>query len=650
MSTDAVLSLDLNQLPDDVTFLKELVAQLHGTIQDRDRRIQKLEQQMHLLVKRFLHPASEKIDPNQKLLFTAAELAAEADAAAITATVPESAEEPPPKKPRKHTPHGRQRVPDLLERTVVFHDLTPEQKLLLGGEHNLVYIGEDVASKFEWTPSSVFVIEHHQKKYVRRETDAASPDQAQVMTDRAAEESSAVDQVPTDNAAAGLIATDLNAADFNAADFNAAESVLTESAAADPAPTESATVNNSGSVASLSSSTSEADPLAALPAPALTPELAARFASPVIVAPRPPEAIPGGMAGPGLLAQVIVSKYADHLPLYRLEGIFARQGVHFARQTLCDWCAGCADLLTPLAELIREEVLASFVIHTDDTPVKLRDAHTKQNLQARFWIYLGDEQHRLTWFEFTNTRKRAGPDRVLANYTGYLQADGYGGYDDYEGLELSPDSPILKVACWAHARRKFHDALRTEPMPAQIALARIGQLYKLEKELRQRVDEEWSELSLEVRAGLIAAERQAHAKPILDEFRKWLDKQAASALPKSPIAGAVRYALNQWDGLCRYIEDGRLAIDNNPAERGLRGIAIGRKNWLFCGSEKGGRTAATLFTIIASALRNKLDPWAYLRDVLTRLPALGEHPAHEALLALLPDRWQPPQAAATPSL
>lgn len=280
-----------------------------------------------------------------------------------------------------------------------------------------------------------------------------------------------------------------------------------------------------------------------------------------------------------------------------------------------------------------------------------KDTHAKQQFQARFWSYLGDEAHSLIWFDFTTTRQRAGPDRVLATYRGYLQADGYGGYDDYEGVAISENNPILKVACWAHARRKFHDALRTEPTSAQIALAYIGQLYALEKSLRKRVQGEWRELPLETRAGLIAAERQACAKPILDKFKTWLDKQVEQALPKSPIYAALRYTLNQWDALCRYVEDGRLAIDNNAAERSLRGVAIGRKNWLFCGSEEGGRTAAVMFTLIASAVRNGLDPWRYLRDVLTRLAALrdsAEGMTRENLLPLLPDRWQPAPLDAAP--
>lgn len=584
MSTDAPLNPDPAQLPDDVEVLKALILQLFATVEDGRRRIAQLEQHLHLLVKRFMRPASEKLDPRQRALFTAEELAA------LFPTQPEVL--PPDdaptaaleQKPRKHTPHGRRPTPDKMEREVRVHDLTDAQKQALGGEKNLAYIGEDVTSNYEWRPSSVLVIEHHQKKYVRRENESLAAE----SMERGESQTSCP-----------------------------------------PFPT-----------------------IAQLP-----PELAARFSSNVIVAPKPAMPIAGGMAGPGLLAQVIVSKYGDHLPLHRLERIFARHGAHFTRQTMCDWCAGCATLLRPLTELIRDEVLASFVIHTDDTPVDVRDAHRKLQFQAPFWSYLGDEAHPLTWFEFTNTRQRAGPDRVLANYRGYLQADGYGGYDDYEGVALGDDSPILKVACWAHARRKFHDALRTELKTAQIALAYIGQLYALEKSLRKRVQGEWQTLAPETRAGLIAAERQACAKPVLDKFKAWLEEQALHALPKSPIFAAVRYARNQWDALYRYIEDGRLAIDNNAAERALRGVAIGRKNWLFCGSEEGGRTAAVMFTLISSAVRNKLDPWAYLCDVLTRLAALRDsalassdkwQPSREELLPFLPDRWQPARQPPAP--
>lgn len=621
MSTDAPLSPDPAQLPDDVEVLKALILQLFATVEHGRRRIAQLEQHLHLLVKRFMRPASEKLDPRQRALFTAEELAA------LFPTQPEvlppdnAPTAPLEQKPRKHTPHGRRPTPDTMEREVRVHDLTDAQKQALGGEKNLAYIGEDVTNNYEWRPSSVLVIEHHQKKYVRRENEPATDERSPGQP---------AQQPPSECSPA---------ARPSSLEQSSREQPLSKSPSHEPLAAES--IERGESQASCPSFPTIAQ---------LPPELAARFSSNVIVAPKPAMPIAGGMAGPGLLAQVIVSKYGDHLPLHRLERIFARHGAHFTRQTMCDWCAGCATLLRPLTELIRDEVLASFVIHTDDTPVDVRDAHRKLQFQARFWSYLGDETHPLTWFEFTSNRQRAGPDRVLASFRGYLQADGYGGYDDYEGVALGDDSPILKVACWAHARRKFHDALRTELKTAQIALAYIGQLYALEKSLRKRVQGEWQTMAPETRAGLIAAERQACAKPVLDKFKAWLEEQALHALPKSPIFAAVRYARNQWDALYRYIEDGRLAIDNNAAERALRGIAIGRKNWLFCGSEEGGRTAAVMFTLISSAVRNKLDPWAYLRDVFTRLAALRDSasalgrpwkPSRDDLLPLLPDRWQP---------
>lgn len=641
MSTDAPLTPDPAQLPDDVAVLKGLVGQLFATVQERERRIARLEQQLHLLVKRFLRPASEKLDPRQLALF-AADVLAELSAAAPEMPPQADAQQPPrEQKERKHTPHGRRRAPDTLERQVLVHDLTDAQKLALGGEQNLACIGEDVTSNYEWRPSSVLVIEHHQKKYVRRDGELAAAQPS-------ANESS-MNEAPT--SAPSASESSANDGSANESSANESSGELIEQTEIKPAAVEPTAPQQTRGADGAVQQRSPASRVASLVISGLTPELEARLFSNVIVAPKPSLPIPGGMAGAGLLAQVIVSKYGDHLPLHRLERIFARQGAHFTRQTMCDWCAGCAKLLKPLAELIRDQVLLSFVIHTDDTPVKVRDAHAKQQFQARFWSYLGDEAHSLIWFDFTTTRQRAGPDRVLATYRGYLQADGYGGYDDYEGVAISENNPILKVACWAHARRKFHDALRTEPTSAQIALAYIGQLYALEKSLRKRVQGEWRELPLETRAGLIAAERQACAKPILDKFKTWLDKQVEQALPKSPIYAALRYTLNQWDALCRYVEDGRLAIDNNAAERSLRGVAIGRKNWLFCGSEEGGRTAAVMFTLIASAVRNGLDPWRYLRDVLTRLAALrdsAEGLSRENLLPLLPDRWQPAPLDAAP--
>ena len=352
-------------------------------------------------------------------------------------------------------------------------------------------------------------------------------------------------------------------------------------------------------------------------------------------------AIPGGEAGPGLLAQTIVSKYADHLPLYRLERIFHRHGVRFSRSTLCDWVAESAKLFEPLASLIREIVLKSFVIHTDDTTVNVRNSQQKQKYLARFWLYWGDEAHRLAWFDFTENRKRSHPDKVLREFHGYLQADGYGGYDDYEGIALCENSPILKVACWAHARRKFRDALSSDGPRASIAMGFIARLYEIEKKAKSLNAESKVPLTSEQCYQAIKEQRKEHSTPVLKQFREWLDAVRPKVLPKSPLSKAIVYVNNQWDGLNRYIEDGRLQPDNNIAERAVRGIALGRKNWLFCGSAVGGATAATHFSLIASAVRNGLEPFQYLSCLLNELPLLGDKPTIEQLTPYLPNVWRP---------
>jgi len=358
----------------------------------------------------------------------------------------------------------------------------------------------------------------------------------------------------------------------------------------------------------------------------------------VIVAPKPPQPIPGGLAGPGLLAQLLVSKYADHLPLHRFERISRRHGVRFSRQTTCDWSLACADLLGPLDELNRDEVLASSVVHTDDTPVDVRDAHRKEQYTARFWDYVGDDAHRLVWFDYTPSRKRDGPARILKDFEGYLQADAFSGYD---GIFVQSRGKIREIACWAHSRRKFKDAQNTDVARGQIALARIGQLYTIERELRERCQAEWKDLLAEERYARIAEERQSRARPLLETFQAWLSTEAGKLLPKESMRQAIEYALSNWAALCRYTEAGFLDIDNNEAERALRGIALGRRNWLFCGSDRGGRAAAVHFGLIASCHRNGVDPFAYLRDILRRLPIMLPHATRDDLRALLPDRWSP---------
>lgn len=326
-----------------------------------------------------------------------------------------------------------------------------------------------------------------------------------------------------------------------------------------------------------------------------------------------------GLPGAGLLSYVIVSKYHDSLPLYRQQDILARQGVELSRSTLCGWMRESAELLWPLYLLLKRRVLSSQVLWTDDTPTPVLDPLEDKTKTGRFWAYLGDALHPYTVYDFTMTRGRDGPAEFLRGFRGYLHADAYGGYD---GIYLGSNGAIHEVACWAHARRKFFDARHTAPAHAPRMLALIGRLYEVEGRARA--------LSVEDRHAL----RQSESVPLLDQIETWLEARAHSALPKNLFAQAVGYARNQWEALRRYTADGRLTIDNNQSERTLRLQAIGRKNWLFLGSQRGGGTAAVLFSLLASAKRHYLEPWSYLRDVLS---ALAEAP--EDLTRLLPDVW-----------
>ena len=357
----------------------------------------------------------------------------------------------------------------------------------------------------------------------------------------------------------------------------------------------------------------------------------------IVMAPKPPQPIPGGIAGPGLLAYLITSRFCDHLPYHRQERIFGRHGLRFSRQTTCDWARQLAELCRPLYALMIEEVLASAVVHSDDTPVKVRDAHQKRQYLGRFWNYVGDEQHPLTVFEYTPDRSRAGPAEFLRNYRGYLQADAYSGYDH---VYAQSAGAIVEVGCWAHARRNFFEAQKSDPLRAETALAYIRQLYLVERELREQLEAQGRDWTWPQRAAWITGGRQERSRPVLEQFSAWLDQEAPKLLPKSPLRQAIEYVRNQWAALLRYCDDGRLDIDNNESERAIRGIAVGRHNWLFCGSDRGGHTAAVHFSLIASCLRRQLDPFAYLRDIFTQLPVLlAENPSRDQLRALLPDRW-----------
>jgi transposase len=341
-----------------------------------------------------------------------------------------------------------------------------------------------------------------------------------------------------------------------------------------------------------------------------------------VVAPEtPPRPLSGCIAGAGVLAQVTACKFAEHMPLYRFEDASARYGLHLPRSTLCDWVGKVADLLKPLYQFQKELVQKASVIWTDDTPVTVLGGEEPGSHKGRFWVYIGPNTVPYDVYDFTDNRKRDGPVRFLANYTGYLQADAFSGYD---GIFTGSDGRIIEVACWAHARRKFFEARSSSPAEASLILEMIRRLYEVEDRARP-LDDDARRLR-----------RQAEAVPILERIRQELDRLSSKLLPKSGLAQAVTYALNQWSALCRYTQDGRLSIDNNVSERRLRDQAIGRKNWMFLGSSEAGPRAAVLCTIVAGAKRHRLEPWAYLHDVILQL-SVDASP--EMLARLLPDQW-----------
>lgn len=343
------------------------------------------------------------------------------------------------------------------------------------------------------------------------------------------------------------------------------------------------------------------------------PKLGCRCCEQIVQMPAASRPIERGFAGPGLLAHVLVSKYADHLPLYRQSAIYARDGVKLDRSTLADWVGACARLLTPLVDALRRHALGAAKLHADDTPVPVLQPGRGTTKTGRLWTYVrddraaGDETPPAVWFRYSPDRKAAHPAEHLQRFSGILQADGYAGFD-----RLYETGRIVEAACWAHVRRKFYDIHKTTGSPiAQQALARIGALYEIEREIRGRPANERQ------------AVRRARAGPLLDELHEWLQLSLSTISAKSELAIAIRYALTRWTALVRYAGDGRIEIDNNAAERALRNVALGRKNYLFAGSDAGGERAAAIYSLIGTAKLNGLDPEAYLREVLARI---ADHP------------------------
>ena len=347
----------------------------------------------------------------------------------------------------------------------------------------------------------------------------------------------------------------------------------------------------------------------------------------VVLAPMPQQPIEKGLPGPGLIAHVIVSKFEDHLPLNRQERIFKRYGLAISRSTQGHWAGFAADLIEPLVKEMTREILQSAVIHTDDTTVRVLDeAYKKTTRTGRLWAYLGDDEHPYTVFDYTPTREKKWPEAFLGDWRGFLQADAYAGYDAMFTLD-----GMVEVACWAHARRKFIHAQDTDAARAAVPLTYIRRLYKIELEA--------TALGLDPDA--LRALRQDRSRPETDKLRTWLLAQVGVVLPKSPLGEAIGYALDQWTALTRYLDDGRLDIDNNAAEQARRRVAVGRKNWLFTGSDEGGRRAAIFYSLIETCRRHGVEPFAYLRDILERV---STHPAKD-IAALLPTNWKKEQEA-----
>ena len=329
--------------------------------------------------------------------------------------------------------------------------------------------------------------------------------------------------------------------------------------------------------------------------------------------PAPSRPIARGLAGPGLLAHVLVSKFVDHLPLYRQSEIYAREGVDLERSTLADWVGQSSQLLRPLINALERHVMSGHKVHADDTPIGVLAPGNGKTKTARLWTYVRDDRPAgyttpaAVWFAYSPDRKGQHPRAHLKGFAGILQADGYAGF-----AQLYASGAIQEAACWAHTRRKFYDVYKDQASPlAAEALQRIAALYAIESEIRGQPPDQRRTI------------RQSRTSPLLEQLNAWLSQTLTLLSRKSALGGAIFYALNRWQALTRYCDDGRIEIDNNAAERALRGVALGRKNYLFAGSDAGGERAAAIYSLVGSAKLNSLNPQAYLTHVLERI---ADHP------------------------
>jgi transposase len=343
------------------------------------------------------------------------------------------------------------------------------------------------------------------------------------------------------------------------------------------------------------------------------PKLACGCCDKIVQAEAASRPIERGIAGPGLLGHVLVSKYCDHLPLYRQSEIYAREGVELDRSTLAEWVGGCSRLLAPVVEALRRYVMSAAKLHADDTPVPVLAPGKGKTKTGRLWTYVrddrpwGDQTPPAVWFTYTPDRKGEHPQIHLREFTGTLQADAYAGYG-----QVYESGRVQEAACMAHVRRPFYDLYEAHKSAvAKEALERIAALYAIEDEIRGRSAEERREV------------RNERSRPLLESLKHWLEETLGKLSKKSDTTRAIRYALGRWDALMRYCDNGHLEIDNNAAERSLRAVVLGRKNYLFAGSDAGGERAAAIYGLIGTAKLNGLNPEAYLREVLSRI---ADHP------------------------
>ena len=372
------------------------------------------------------------------------------------------------------------------------------------------------------------------------------------------------------------------------------------------------------------------------------PACSCRKCETMVQAPMPELPIPRGMVDASFLAHIVVAKFCDHLPLYRQAEIYARSGLDIDRSQLAEWLGHVAWLLKPLVERIADHVMAGRVIHADDTPVDVLAPGAGKTKTGRLWVYLRDERNHAgsappaVLYRYTPDRKGEHCRAELADFTGWLHADGYAGFGrlyEIAGMKSS-DAALLhgpprvaEVACWSHVRRGFWDEWASHKSAiAKEALDRIGAMFDIERTIAGAPPD------------IRRAVRQRTARPRIDELAIWLDAQLQKIPGKSDLAGAIRYARSRWHALTRYLDDGRLEISNNAAENQIRPAAVGRKNWLFCGSDAGGERAAAFYTLVRTARLNGVEPEAWLTDVTARI---GAHPINR-LAELLPWNWQSP--------